>query len=186
MKSLVTSYKKDGKVLEIYFDPYPQNPREWDNLGIMVCFHRRYSLGDSHPYKASDFNSWEEVKRAIERDNDVAVILPVYMYDHSGITLSTTPFSCPWDSGQVGWIYTTKQKLRKEYDIKYVTKKIKEKAYKTLMEEVRIYSEYVEGNVFGYILKDESGRELDSCWGFYGTDFNTNGIAEYVGFELVS
>ena len=108
------------------------------------------------------------------------------MYDHSGITLSTTPFSCPWDSGQVGWIYTTKQKLRKEYDIKYVTKKIKEKAYKTLMEEVRIYSEYVEGNVFGYILKDESGRELDSCWGFYGTDFNTNGIAEYVGFELVS
>ena len=26
MKSLVTSYKKDGKVLEIYFDPTPKIP----------------------------------------------------------------------------------------------------------------------------------------------------------------
>lgn len=186
MKSLVTSYKKDGKVLEIYFDPYPQNPREWDNLGIMVCFHRKYSLGDRHNYRASDYNSWEEVKEVIEKDHDVAVILPIYMYDHSGIILSTTPFSCPWDSGQVGWIFATKKKVREEYGVKYITKKIKEKVREALIEEVRIYSEYVEGNVFGYILKDESGRELDSCWGFYGTDFNTNGIAESTGFGIVS
>lgn len=36
---------------------------------------------------------------------DGMVILPLYLYDHSGITMNTCGFSCPWDSGQVGWIY---------------------------------------------------------------------------------
>jgi len=40
------------------------------------------------------------------------VILPLYLYDHGGITMSTNPFSCPWDDGgQVGWIYASKQKF---------------------------------------------------------------------------
>ena len=38
--------------------------------------------------------------------------LPLYLYDHGGITMSTNPFSCPWDDGgQVGWIYASKQKF---------------------------------------------------------------------------
>ena len=45
---------------------------------------------------------------------DKYVILPLYLYDHSGITMSTSVFSCPWDSGQVGWIYAEKKKLIEE------------------------------------------------------------------------
>ena len=37
------------------------------------------------------------------------LMLPLYLYDHSGITMNTTGFSCPWDSGQVGWIYAFKE-----------------------------------------------------------------------------
>lgn len=47
------------------------------------------------------------------RATDKYVILPLYLYDHSGITISTVPFSCPWDSGQVGWIYAPKDTFRK-------------------------------------------------------------------------
>jgi hypothetical protein len=108
------------------------------------------------------------------------------MYDHSGIILSTNPFKCRWDSGQVGWIFVTKEKLRKEFGVRRITKKIKEKAREILAEEVNVYSDYIEGNVFGYILKDENGEELDSCWGFYGIDFNTNGIAKHAGFEQIN
>ena len=43
------------------------------------------------------------------------VILPLYLYDHSGITMNTTGFSCPWDSGQVGWIYADADCIKKEY-----------------------------------------------------------------------
>lgn len=183
MRNLVSSYENNGKVLEIYFDSSPQNPRNWDNLGTMVCLHRRYSLGDEHDYKSSHFSSWEEVRKAIERDNDVAVILPIYLYDHSGLVLSTAPFHCPWDSGQVGWVYVTKEKLREEYGVKYVTKKIREIAVEVLNGELDVYSEYITGNVFGYVLKDEDEKEIESIWGFYGTDFSANGLAAHAGTE---
>ena len=26
------------------------DPRSWDNIGTMVCFHSRYNLGDKHYY----------------------------------------------------------------------------------------------------------------------------------------
>lgn len=32
-----------------------------------------------------------------------AFILPVYCYEHSGMTIKTGPFGDPWDSGQAGW-----------------------------------------------------------------------------------
>ena len=37
-----------------------------------------------------------------------------FIYDHSGITMNTTGFSCPWDSGQVGWIYCSKKRFLSE------------------------------------------------------------------------
>ncbi len=43
--------KTIGKYLiEILNDEDPENPREWDNLGTMVCFHRHYNLGDKHNF----------------------------------------------------------------------------------------------------------------------------------------
>ena len=47
--------------LEIFDDLDPTNPREFDNLGTMVCFHSRYILGDKIDLKSSDFSSWEEL-----------------------------------------------------------------------------------------------------------------------------
>lgn len=41
-------------VLVIQPDDNPFNPREDDNFGKMVCFHRRYHLGDHHNYIDKD------------------------------------------------------------------------------------------------------------------------------------
>ena len=38
------------------------NPRANDNLGVMVCFHRRYNLGDKH-----DFKEPEDFVRSLAR-----------------------------------------------------------------------------------------------------------------------
>ena len=40
--------------LEIAYDTDPQSPRDWGNLGTMVCWHRRYNLGDDHKYANID------------------------------------------------------------------------------------------------------------------------------------
>ena len=53
---------KDGYQLEIILDDSPESPRTWDNIGRMICFHKRENLGDDHEYNHSDFNSWEELR----------------------------------------------------------------------------------------------------------------------------
>lgn len=155
--------------IEIIHDEFAENPRnEFDNLGTMVCFHRDYNLGDTgHGYNKSDFNSWQELEKQIIKDHDPAVILPIYMYDHSGITISTSSFSCRWDSGQIGFIYISKDKVRKECNVKRINKELLEDIKKALESEVETYDNYITGSCYGYqIIKD--GEVVDSCWGYYG------------------
>lgn len=153
-----------GFEITIEQDSDPQNPRtENDNFGKLFCSHKRYALGDNHGFKTSDFRTWAEWQGQIEEDYDVDVLLPVYMYDHSGITISTTPFSCQWDSGQIGFIFCTKKQVIEEF------KGDTEKARKLLIAEIDEYDKYLRGDVYGYIVSD--GKELESCWGFFGYDY---------------
>ena len=105
---------KDGAVLKIFPDEDPENPREWDNFGKMVCWHLRSNLGDEQ-VAMGDYSGSEAVREEIEEENDVAIILPLFLYEHSGMTMKTTPFYDPWDSGQVGWTYCTKQEVEDEF-----------------------------------------------------------------------
>ncbi len=40
--------------------------------------------------------------------------------------MNTTGFSCPWDSGQVGWVFVSKKKVREEYGVKRITESLVE------------------------------------------------------------
>ena len=100
-----------------------------------------------------------------------AIILPLYLYDHSGITMRCHPFSCPWDSGQVGYIYATYEQIREEYSCKRVTKGIRERATNLLVSEVKEYDQFLTGDVYGFVVEDSEETEIDSCWGFYGMDY---------------
>lgn len=139
-----------GLTIKLYQDPDPESPREWSNLGVMFCRHRRCSLGDN---------------RSEPPPKVGAVVLPLYLYDHSGITISTKPFSCPWDSGQVGVIYCTADVIKREFGSS--GKRARAKAVKALEQEVRTYDQYLRGDVYGYVVEDRDGEHLDSCWGFY-------------------
>ena len=75
-------------------------------------------------------------------------ILPLFLYDHSGITMSTAAFSCGWDSGQVGYIYLTKEKWDQGFDRDFV----QEEAAKYLTGEVETYDQYLTGEVYGKLL----------------------------------
>jgi len=158
-----------GYKIEIAPDEDPIDPRGDDNLGTMVCFHNRYNLGDKHDYHHADYNSWGELKEAIIKNENPGVILPLYLYDHSGITMNTTGFDCPWDSGQIGWIFISKKKILEEYGRKKVSRKLIEKVREYLIAEVKTYDQYLTGDVYGFrITKD--GVKIDSCWGYYGED----------------
>jgi len=70
----------------------------------------------------------------------------------------------------VGHIYVTPDEIRKEYGVRHITKKTVEVVKNVLEAEVKIFGCYMNGDVFGYVLEDEKGNELGSCWGYYGDE----------------
>jgi hypothetical protein len=159
--------------INIHLDDDPPNPRtDCDNLGTMVCFHGRYNLGDeNHGYRSDDYNSWEEVEKAIRKDHHGAIVLPIYLYDHSGLTINTTGFSCRWDSGQIGFIYVEREKAKKEMAIPRMTKKQEAKVKKYLRSEIEVYDKYLRGEYYGYTIDSPDEENVDSCWGFDDKDY---------------
>lgn len=175
-----------GHIIKIYHDPDAESPRQWSNLGTLICWHRRYRLGDSH-----QFDSPEAFLRNLanvsdqsdllldqlrERAGHKAITLPVFIYDHSGLAMNTIGFHCPWDSGQVGFVYVTLEVVRKEFGVKRVTKAIREKAEDILRGEIVSYDAYLGGRVYGYVI-EQDGEEIDACWGFVG-DYETGCLPE--------
>lgn len=163
MKEYVFKTKTiDNYKIEIVQDNHPENPRNWDNLGTMACFHSNYNLGDKHKF------SKDEIREIYKNKNEY-ISLPLFLYDHSGITMNTKGFSCPWDSGQIGIIFVSKEQVRKEYNWKIVTEKRKKLIQKYLNGEVEIYDQFLTGEVYGFqITNTKTGEMTDSCYGFYG------------------
>jgi hypothetical protein len=184
MEDYIVETETIGKYrIDIIQDTDPESPRTWDNLGTMICFHSRYNLGDKHNYNHNHYNGWGEMEKDIIKTENVGVILPLYLYDHSGITMNTTGFSCGWDSGQVGFIFISKEKIREEYGVKRITQKVRDRITKNLVGEVETYDQYLTGDIYGYRITDtETDEKLDSCWGFYGSDYcmeEGKGIVDY-------
>lgn len=150
-----------GYTIKIAQDESPESPREWDNLGKMVCFHSRYNLGDKHTYTTP-----EEFLKAYPLTGGKNFILPLYLYDHSGITISTKPFGDRWDSGQVGFIYVSVENAKKEFPNRKEWKNLKAHVYKILEGEVKTYDQFLTGDIWGYDIEGSN----ESCWGFYGQE----------------
>lgn len=116
-------------------------------------------------------DAWKQVKEHY-------YIQPLYLYDHGGISISSSRFSCPWDSGQVGFQYVLKSKAHKEWGpVEYewvdnVRKPVRDRTeadyYELMDSEVKCYDDYLTGNVWGYEIKDKDGNILESCWGYVG------------------
>lgn len=190
-----TEYK--GYVITIEQDEDVESPRDFqDNLGTMLCWHNRYNLGDNvkygYSYRAGktdlnfydveDFNEWLK-----ENKKQVLVMLPLILYDHSGLAMSTTrqyPFNCPWDSGQVGWIFVTKDQVRKEYKVKRITKQLKNKITSYLESEVETYNQYLQDDVYWFCVEDSEGNMIDSCGGYYGYDECVKAAQEAADYAL--
>ena len=216
---------KDPYVLTVQPDDFFPNPRrEEENFGTMICFHRRYDLGDKHEFKDSDdlihypfirSSGESEIgqkeylyERLMDRMEDEAegvlpsasqikatndylmseiqngyVVLPVYLLDHSGLTMSTTDFNDRWDSGQVGIIFVSNDKIKAEYEVDLVEPVLRLQIEERLKEEVAEYDAYLRGECYCYELYKDGELE-HSCGGFIGSyDKAVKDIADYLPDE---
>lgn len=113
------------------------------------------------------------------------LIRTLHLYDHSGITISMSGFSCPWDSGPVGYVVMPLAKAEENWSVKGwdapvpypdgSVQTLRERALGAMRGEVETYDQYLTGDVWGYEVTylDDDGEELgeDSCWGFYGVEY---------------
>lgn len=174
----IEEFIHNGYTVKIIQDEDPESPREWDNAATLVCFHKRYQLGDAdHGYQSSDYNGWDELRAAIERDHKPVAILPLGLIDHSGISMFVGSGAHPfdyggWDSGQVGFAFVSRAKALAEWGKgNRVTKHVREMADKCLRSEVETYDQYLRGDVYGFVVEAPDGDHVDSCLGFYGLEY---------------
>ena len=162
--------------VRIELDPEPCDPREWDNIGTMICLHRRHRLGDPHHYRTENHSGWEDLEQAILGDHPGAVVLPLYLFDHSGLSMSTTDSdfraidSAGWDWGQVGFIFASAESIRSEYGARRISRQLREQVEGVLRAEVEQYDRYLRGDTYSYAIEDADGGTLDSCCGLLGLD----------------
>lgn len=173
---------KDGHILQLFQDTWAESPRSWSNLGTMAIFHKRYNFGDEVNFLFEEFAGWKEMEEYIKTKLKAAVCIPVYIQDDSGITINTQGFACPWDTGQVGFIYVTESKLKETHS--ELTEEIIQTATQNLLQEVNTMDIYLRGQVYGFhLLKD--GVIINSGTGFYGEDIAANGMLKHVPAELI-
>ena len=189
----IYDYIKAGKASEAKLQ-YNRSNREWELWENWSSSEKWYKTS-SYPaaLKGGDIPCWflddclsalknSEMISLLEQSGQI-VLMPLYLYDHSGITMSTSPFSCPWDSGQVGWIYADREMIEKEYG--GLTPETIGAARERIENEVQTYDYYLTDQCYGFQLF-EGDMEIDSCWGFLG-DLRSlqNDLKEYMpeGFE---
>lgn len=173
----IIDYSKDKWELKIKYDDVADSPRNWDNLGT-ICVSRgcNYVSNEATALSDSDVLEWcnaEEDRKALERRG--YLVLPLSVYDHSGVSFYIGGRCDPWDSSQIGWYIASKDDIYKAYNVKRITKKILEKAKHLMESEIQTFNAYANGQVFEFTLY-HNDEEVDSLGGFYEDD------DKYLGF----
>ena len=133
----------------------------------LITTNNRYFTGD----EIFD-DSWDEKRAEIEANG--GYVFPLYMIAHSGVSLSLTPFSDPWDSGQVGFAYVQGD---------YVSGNTEEEREKNAREyaesDVGMFNDYLSGSIYVATLYDPNGELLESVGGMWGETARDDALAYF-------
>lgn len=194
MSNIIQSAQTENKIIKISVDEFPSDPyNDWCQLSHIVAWHNHYILGKKSDHE--QFKKQENFAEFVKEQHGKIVLLNLYMYDHSGISLSTSrtyPFNDRWDACQVGYAYVTYEEIRNEYNVKHVTKKLIEKTINLINAEIETYNQYLNGSVYAFTVynvekcnKGHTHQEIaDSLSDIYG-DLNDvkEAIRENTGLD---
>lgn len=164
-KPIETIKLAHGVVIKVYQDPNAQSPEDWDNtdaylgnpdgkrklpfvsLGSPLA---RFAKAVEDKGKCFDYSEWRSFN--------------VRVYEHSGFNLALNTGDLGYlhndrfDSYDAGQVYIRKPACDND-EAKILA------AARSVIEE---WNTYLSGDVYGYVIEDAEGEQLDSCWGFYG------------------
>lgn len=165
---IIKTIEYRGYTINILPDFNPCNPRtECDNVTVFELTMNNYTLpseGNGLDFEDPDEklpDGWKAAEKTLIKEVDPFIILPVTCYNHSGLSFSIGNTFDKWDGGRVGFIYITKATAKEN-------KLTKKQAEKIIKQDLETYNQYVNGDVYGYEVKNPDGDVIDSCWCFYG------------------
>jgi hypothetical protein len=196
----VESFEHAGLTVRLFYDDSGLgDPRDADNLAHFYCWHPDYQLGDEQfsdedgrgagPRKDGRrvplpvHTSIQDAYRHC-RAQGATVILPLFLYDHSGISISAgasierltradvetrgrNPFDAAgWDMSWVGFAYATEER-RKLLGVSRSRAEVE----RQVRAEVQEYDQYLRGEVYGYVVTGAYGETLDDMCGLLGLDY---------------
>jgi hypothetical protein len=148
----VATVEYRGHTIKICQDMEMPHPRlDFDNTSKMICFSRKFYIGDKHDFKTPD-----EALEWLEANSDDIWYWNIYLMNHGGLVLSITSFKDRWDSGHIGWAYILRKDVQNE-----------DAAIATIQNEIQMYNHYLSGSVYGYKINSDLIIE-NNQWGYYG------------------
>lgn len=169
MEALKT-FKKGSYILEVFYSHMPDNPRHYQDTTKLILFHKRYDLGDVHDYKHGDYLDWGQMEVDIIKKEEPGLILPVYMYEHGAVSLSTSSFNDRWDSGQVGFVIMDWRTFKGMNE---------EQALTEIEGQLKDYASYINGEVCYYQISEVLTCNLGCQHKQYVTE-----AGDYYDFDL--
>jgi hypothetical protein len=191
--AIETRHEGDLVIRTFYDDSGIGDPREVDNLSVIVAKHRHYDLGDREPDSTEEAalnrGGWKLLRRYLRTCRKALAACKIGMYDHSGITIYPVDDdgnghyafdAAGWDSGIVGFAYITLDRWRNlmgdtdPHEIVDSTRQLgmradfpvrEECVWKALHDEIREYDTYLRGDVYGYVItrKHDPTCDDDDC-----------------------
>ncbi|MNU40315.1 hypothetical protein D3C71_290280 [compost metagenome] len=153
-----------GLTADIHYDQDTEMPYAGDEGVHIVVLSRKYP----DPAKGALGTDAASVERWRKENDAEWYSVPLWAYDHSGIVFrvgAQNPFTVDvdWDTARAGVIALKRSEWGDgaEGD---------DKLFEYAQGVAETYSHWANGECFGYVLKDEDGEEIDSCWGFIGMD----------------
>ena len=153
------TFERNGYKVTIEPDEDVESPSEYQDKHafITATSNRYFEVEGPHGETASTIGEnlaeWEKTHHVYKLN---ALI-------HSGVYLSIVSdlkeYYMGFDSGQIGFLLITRDVSEVPHPDKYAE------------GMVETWNQYLSGDVWGYIIEDGEGNEIDSCWGLYGSDY---------------
>lgn len=135
-------------------------------------------------YQASIEELQKEYReRVLDTVKDRVFYLTVFMYDHSGVTVSSSPFSCPWDSGQLGYLWiSAEEAFAKIVDFGFGGLSREDQAKQILHqleEQLKVYDMWLQNDVYDVYVS--ARQRCGEC--SHVVEEIIDGCSEIYGFE---
>ncbi len=158
-----------GYSINVYRDDHPGGPEEWGDENLfLVGFHREFYVqkeGFSEGTVQAIFNRGRYEDDSIHHEAREIMrkywVFPLEAYIHSGVSLYLAGDRARdrWDSSTLGAVFVAKSEWKRSA-----------KAEDAARGLVQTWNQYINGEVYGYMIETPDGEEEGGCWGFYGDD----------------